>query len=231
MSASGLLSKAIIDQIRDLLGEIATSSEANSSDPWSRPQIQAKAKRLLAASVSEIAGLQAQNDRKVAALQECGKELRCRCQPIWTDRNLHAPECLAWIVNLVIDPVLSANEKNTASVATLPDQTNRVMQEASQAGLPSGTKRKPHNALPGYVAERRAKLGGYVAIFDRESGADWIEADDRWIVMHMPSSRHVAVRNRAQAYAVMNGIASCNTVNEAQAWADILPETDEGLPK
>jgi len=67
-----------------------------------------------------------------------------------------------------------------------------------------GSKRKPYNDVYGYVASRKcyAGCGGYIVIYDRENGFD-IDADERWIVMHEPSSLHVAVPTRAGAYKDM----------------------------
>ena len=64
------------------------------------------------------------------------------------------------------------------------------------------SKRKPHNQNLGYVAERRCPWGGHIVIYDRERGFD-CDASERWIVMHEPSSLHVAVRTKALAYEVM----------------------------
>ncbi len=65
-------------------------------------------------------------------------------------------------------------------------------------------KRKPHSANLGYVSERkcRAECGGYIVVYDRDKGFE-CDADERWIVMHEPSSIHVAVRSRKEAYDVM----------------------------
>ncbi len=64
--------------------------------------------------------------------------------------------------------------------------------------------RKPHSINLGYVTERkcRAECGGHIVIYDRNAGFE-CDADERWIVMHEPSSIHVAVRNRKEAYDVM----------------------------
>ena len=71
------------------------------------------------------------------------------------------------------------------------------------------SKRKPHNENAGYVAERRCRTrcGGHIVIYDRERGAEDIDADERWVVMHEPSSIHVAVRTRRMAYRMMNDAA------------------------
>lgn len=66
------------------------------------------------------------------------------------------------------------------------------------------TDRKPHSRNLGYVSERKCKAscGGHIVIYDREAGFD-CDADERWIVMHEPSSIHVAVKSRKDAYDVM----------------------------
>lgn len=59
----------------------------------------------------------------------------------------------------------------------------------------------------GYVAHRAAvTVPGLMVVYDRKAGFD-IDADERWIVMHEPSSIHVAVRTKSQALAAMNEAA------------------------
>lgn len=96
-----------------------------------------------------------------------------------------------------------------------------------------GPNSKPHRNLGGYVCEMKAKLGGHVVIFDRENGASDIDADYRWIVMHMPSSLHVSVHSLAHAREIMKGVAKAKTVHEALLHADILPQPgrDADAPK
>ena len=90
-----------------------------------------------------------------------------------------------------------------------------------------GPNSKPHRNEPGYVCEMRAKLGGHIVIYDRTNGGDWIDADYRWIVMHMPSSRHVSVGSIAHARSVMQGVAKARTVDDACLHADILPTSGD----
>lgn len=91
------------------------------------------------------------------------------------------------------------------------------------------TSRKPHSGNAGYVCELRCKLGGHIVIYDRQNGADYIDADDRWIVMHEPSSLHVSVRSLAHARDIMKGVARAETRHDACLYADILPhDTDDG---
>ncbi|HTH63253.1 MAG TPA: hypothetical protein VL563_01120 [Gemmatimonadales bacterium] len=89
------------------------------------------------------------------------------------------------------------------------------------------SKRKPHNDVAGYVAELRCTLGGHVVIYDRARGADWIAGDERWVVMHEPSSLHVCVTSIAVARSIMKGVAAATTRDEACYHADILPEPEE----
>lgn len=106
-------------------------------------------------------------------------------------------------------------------------------------GAPS--TRKPLNDTAGYVCQRKCKLGGYVMIIDRSNGGDWIDAEDRWVVMHCPigpegqiqMGRFVCGRSLPQAREVMKHVALAETRDEAAEAADILPEipkryTDDG---
>jgi hypothetical protein len=86
---------------------------------------------------------------------------------------------------------------------------------------------KPHRDLAGYVCELRCKLGGHIAILDREQPGVGIDADYRWIVMHMPSGLHVAIHSLAHARTVMKGVAKALTMREARMHADILPNEAE----
>lgn len=90
-----------------------------------------------------------------------------------------------------------------------------------------GPNSKPHRNNAGYVCEMKAKLGGHVVIYDRESGAGDIDADQRWIVMHEPSSRHIEIGSLAHARTVMKGVAKARTVDEAREHADILPTSED----
>jgi len=84
------------------------------------------------------------------------------------------------------------------------------------------SKRKPYNGNAGYVASLRCRLGGHVVIYDRQRGFE-CDADDRWIVMHEPSSYHVSVTALVTARAIMKGVARAATRDEADRHADILP--------
>lgn len=74
------------------------------------------------------------------------------------------------------------------------------------------SKRKPYNDTAGYVASRKCVKGGHIVILDRKNGADWIDADERWIVVHFPSSGHVSVATRETAYTLMKDTAQGNDV-------------------
>ena len=69
--------------------------------------------------------------------------------------------------------------------------------------------RKPHNDNLGYVCELKCKApcGGHIVIYDRAKGFD-CDADHRWIVMHEPSSLHVAVPSLRDARAFMKSAAA-----------------------
>ena len=67
------------------------------------------------------------------------------------------------------------------------------------------TNRKPHAGNAGYTTERKSKhpqLPGYFVVYDRQRGFE-IDADERWIVMHEPSSHHVAVSSLEKARSIM----------------------------
>lgn len=65
------------------------------------------------------------------------------------------------------------------------------------------SKRKPYNQNAGYVASLKCKApcGGHIVIYKAKE-AD-IDADEPWIVMHEPSSLHIAVSSRSKAYEGM----------------------------
>jgi hypothetical protein len=73
------------------------------------------------------------------------------------------------------------------------------------------SKRKPHSSNAGYVSERKSKhpkLPGHFVIYDRDADpSPGIDADQRWIVMHEPSSHHVAVSSLLHARALMYDMA------------------------
>lgn len=73
-------------------------------------------------------------------------------------------------------------------------------------------KRKPHSENAGYVAERvsrHPKLPGHIVIYDRDADpAPGIDATHRWIVMHEPSSHHVAVASLKAARSLMVHMAN-----------------------
>jgi hypothetical protein len=84
--------------------------------------------------------------------------------------------------------------------------------------------RKPHAGNAGYVCERKARLGGHIVVYDRQAGFE-IDADHRWIVMHEPSSNHVAVRTEREARQAMKDLAEARSLEEAPI-ADIFPSAD-----
>jgi hypothetical protein len=86
--------------------------------------------------------------------------------------------------------------------------------------------RKPHAGNAGYVCERKARLGGHIVVYDREHGAD-VDADYRWIVMHEPSSLHVAVQTEREARALMKDLAEARTLEDARQFADLFPRLAE----
>ena len=67
----------------------------------------------------------------------------------------------------------------------------------------------------GYVSGRKSKhprLPGYFTIYDRDADpSPGIDADERWIVLHEPSSYHIAIPTLDHARAVMFEV--CNGSN------------------
>jgi hypothetical protein len=89
--------------------------------------------------------------------------------------------------------------------------------------------RKPHAGNAGFVCERKARLGGHIVVYDRKRGCD-VDADERWIVMQEPSSRHLAIATETRARDLMKGLADARTPDEARAIADgIFTDTAEDL--
>jgi hypothetical protein len=85
--------------------------------------------------------------------------------------------------------------------------------------------RKPHAGNAGYVCERRARLGGHLVVYDRNSGFE-IDAGERWILMHEPSGRHVAMPTEGAARETMKALAEARTLHEARLVADLFPAAD-----
>lgn len=86
--------------------------------------------------------------------------------------------------------------------------------------------RKPHTGNAGYVCERKARLGGHIVVYDRKNGCD-VAADERWIVMHEPSSGHIAIATESQARDLMKALAEARTIEEACEHADIFPHAED----
>lgn len=77
------------------------------------------------------------------------------------------------------------------------------------------SNRKPHNDDAGYVCElvsKHPRLPGHIVIYDRKNGAEWIDADERWIVMHQPTTHHISVRSLRTARALMKAVANGSDV-------------------
>lgn len=76
----------------------------------------------------------------------------------------------------------------------------------------TGGKRKPHNGNAGYVCELKShhpKLPGHFVIYDRNAKpSPDIDADFRWVLMHEPSSYHVAFKTLADARYAMKEMAN-----------------------
>ena len=78
------------------------------------------------------------------------------------------------------------------------------------------SKRKPHNDNAGYVCEVKShhpQLPGHFVIYDRDADpSPGIDADHRWIVVHEPSTHHVAVVSKQSARALMKEMANGSNV-------------------
>jgi hypothetical protein len=94
--------------------------------------------------------------------------------------------------------------------------------QGSPHSQPQGQRQEAHNNNAGYVCELRCRLGGHIVIYDRKNGAGDIEADYRWVVMHEPSSLHVAVGSLDHARSIMKGVSRAHTIGQAAELADIL---------
>lgn len=70
------------------------------------------------------------------------------------------------------------------------------------------SKRKPHSGNAGYISERKVQdhVGGHIVIYDTQNGFD-LDGEERWIVMHEPSTYHVSVSSLKKAYEVMRDAA------------------------
>jgi hypothetical protein len=69
--------------------------------------------------------------------------------------------------------------------------------------------KNPYKKNAGYVDSRisnHPKLPGHFVVYDRNKGFD-CDADERWIVMHEPSSHHIAVKSLIQAKEIMSEAA------------------------
>ncbi|TXH41324.1 MAG: hypothetical protein E6Q97_37780 [Desulfurellales bacterium] len=70
--------------------------------------------------------------------------------------------------------------------------------------------RNPYTKNAGYVTaqeSRHPKLPGHFVIYDRNQPGVDVDADDRWIVMHEPSSYHVSCTSLRVAREVMTIVA------------------------
>lgn len=87
----------------------------------------------------------------------------------------------------------------------------------------SGTKRKPHNHLAGYVCERKSfhpKLPGYFCIFDKKNGGDWVTGTDgcRYGVLHIQPNEQagcvITFTNLPSARAIMVEMATGGNIGD-----------------
>ena len=94
------------------------------------------------------------------------------------------------------------------------------------------SNRKPHMHNAGYVTERKSqhpKLPGHIVIYDRDAEpSPGIDADERWIVMHEPSSYHVSVKSRQVAQDLMVSMAAGgNDIDLGQHEEPLVEEDDQ----
>ena len=74
------------------------------------------------------------------------------------------------------------------------------------------SKLKPFNDDLGYVASRRTAFG-WVVLYDRESGGDWIGSPSRWVLLASDETKHTI------------GVLDCPT----RKWArDVMKDTANG---
>ena len=66
--------------------------------------------------------------------------------------------------------------------------------------------------------------GGHIVIYHARSQG---HNEPGYLVMHEPSSLHVVVRSLSQAKAIMKGVATARSRDEAASFADILPRRGE----
>ncbi|MFY0540041.1 hypothetical protein [Nannocystis pusilla] len=99
-------------------------------------------------------------------------------------------------------------EKSGATARPNPERDENIRVGRTESARPH----KPHAADAGYVAERKSnhpKLPGHFVIYDRDAEPPPdIDADDRWVVMHVPGSAMVSCTNLRLAREVMAAMAS-----------------------
>ena len=73
--------------------------------------------------------------------------------------------------------------------------------------------RKPHSDTLGYVCELKSKhpkLPGHFVIVDRQKGGDWLDAPNRWVLVHMTGDAcgcFVSLPTQADARALLKHMA------------------------
>jgi len=109
---------------------------------------------------------------------------------------------------------------NDGAVHFNPNHDDRG--EFSAGGSGSGrTAESLYGGNSGFMAGMSNKVGGgHIVIYRaRDQGID----APGYLVMHEPSSLHILVRTLSQAKAIMKGVATAKTHEEAARHADILP--------
>lgn len=98
------------------------------------------------------------------------------------------------------EDMLPADKKEVlALVGEVFAESNRKF-EANQKAKQVVDPKKPHSKNAGFVKEKpcTGDCGGWIVLYDRKNDCD-IDAEFRWIVMHEPSSTHLAFPTRKSA--------------------------------
>lgn len=49
----------------------------------------------------------------------------------------------------------------------------------------------PYEDDKGYVKARRCSDGGFVVVYDRQKGGEWLDADTRWVLIKYSTEKNV----------------------------------------
>ena len=102
--------------------------------------------------------------------------------------NMNALKLWSIKVNVASFIVLNLRHRSKSGTVNKSPAATRCRAFPGYKNQMSKSKRKPHNDLAGYICELKShhpKLPGHIVIVDREKGGDWLEAPDRYVVVHM----------------------------------------------